>query len=85
MKVLLTYFKPTGKYYSEGDYETSKTDLWKIWNEIKEMVLKGQLPGLVEGAREFIVSVNVPDHPHNHPHLDLTALHLNDVLQEILR
>lgn len=69
MKVLLDYFKPNGKWYSDGEYETDRTDLWIIWNEVEEMQILGELPDLVEGAREFIISVDVPEHPHRHPHL----------------
>ena len=69
MKVILQYFKPSGKWYSEGEYESSQTDLWMIWAEVEEFQVRGKLPGLVNGAREFIISVDVPEHPHRHPHL----------------
>ncbi len=67
--VKLTYFKPSGKYYSDGEYESNKEDLWEIWNEVEQKRESGHLPGLIEGHSPFIVSVDVPDHPHNHPHL----------------
>lgn len=69
MKVLLTYFKPSGKYYSDAKYHTSHTDLWMIWNEVEEMLIQGKLPGLVDGANEFMVLVDVPDHKYRHPHI----------------
>lgn len=69
MKVLLIYYKPSGKYYSEASYQTKLEDLWNIWNEVEEMQVKGRLPGLVDGARDFIISVDVPEHQYNHPHL----------------
>lgn len=69
MKVLLVYYKPSGKFYSDANYVTEQKDLWMIWNEVEKMLIEGRLPGLVDGAREFIVSVYVPEHPHNHPHL----------------
>lgn len=69
MKVKLIYFLFSGKYYSEGEYQTHKTDLWKIWIEVETMRFEGNLPGLVKGANEFIVLIDVPDHPYNHLHL----------------
>jgi hypothetical protein len=69
MKVKLIYFKPSGKFYADGGYDTTLTNLWDIWGEVEEMLLRGLLPDMVEGAREFIMYVEVPEHPHNHPHL----------------
>jgi hypothetical protein len=54
MKVQLTYFKSGGKYYSDGEYETEKEQLWEIWDEIREMLKKGKKPGF---------------HKHEHPRL----------------
>lgn len=69
MKVKLTYFKLSGKYYHNDEYDTSEIDLWKIWNEVEEMLLQGRLPGLVDGAKKFMVLVDVPEHKFNHPHI----------------
>lgn len=71
MKVELTYFKRNGKYYTHGNYETEEIGLLEIWDEIKAMKADGKQPGLVDGATEFIVLVDVPDHPYRHPHLIL--------------
>lgn len=68
-KVGLTYFKPSGKYYSGAFYVSEETMLWKIWEEVGDMLTSGSLPGLVKGATDFIVLIEVPSHPHNHPHL----------------
>ena len=67
--VKLDYFKDTGKWYTEGEYETPEKSLYEIWDEVREMMDKGKLPGLIEGHSEFIVLINVPDHPHDHPRL----------------
>lgn len=67
MKVQLTYFKSGGKYYSDGEYETEKEQLWEIWDEIREMLKKGKKPGLIDGPNEFHVLVNVAGHKHEHP------------------
>lgn len=69
MIVKLTYFKPSGKYYSEGHYMTDKKRLFEIWDEVVDMQQTKNLPGLMHGHSEFHVSVDVPEHPHRHPHL----------------
>lgn len=69
MKVKLTYFKESGKYYSDGEYDTKIKNLFDIWDEVRQMLDSGIRPGLCDGANEFIVSVDVPDHEHNHPKL----------------
>lgn len=66
-RVKLTYFKQTGKYYSEGEYVSKKLHLFEVWGEVKDMLKAGRRPGLVDGKNEFFVTVDVPEHPHNHP------------------
>lgn len=68
-EVTLTYFKRSGKYYSEGKYTSQKVSLYEIWEEIRDKLHHGDRPGLVDGKNEFYVTVDVPEHPHNHPHL----------------
>lgn len=70
MKVKLTYFKPNGKLYTGGEYDTEMEHMFQIFQEVANMVELGNLPGLVPRTPcNFIVHVSVPDHPHNHPHL----------------
>ena len=69
MKVKLTYFKTTGKYYSEGECETNKEHLHEIFRDIRILSDYKKLPGLVEGHSDFITLIDVPEHKHNHPHL----------------
>lgn len=71
MKVKLTYFKPSGKFYSAGEYDTEPKALYEIWDDIRQMK---ELPGLVAGPDSFIVSVDVPEHEHNHPCLLIPGL-----------
>jgi hypothetical protein len=56
-KVKLTYFKASGKYYSEGEYDSDHPweEGWKIYSEVKNMLNSRQLPGLIEGCSEFYV------------------------------
>lgn len=69
--VKLTYFKRSGKFYDDGSFEVlESTSLHAIWSQVREMRESGKLPGLVDGAgREFMVLVNVPGHPHEHPYI----------------
>ena len=69
MRVELDYFKNNGKYYTSGSYDTDLEDLTDIWSEIRSMGARQVLPGLHIGHSEVIVSVDVPNHPHNHPKL----------------
>ena len=70
MEVKLTYFKPSGKYYSTGEMEVPGTmHLQDIWDIVDGRISAGQLPGLIEGHSEFIVYIEVPRHPHNHPRI----------------
>jgi hypothetical protein len=82
MKVQLRYFKPSGKWYADGEYETQVPDsaielipgvrgpaLFRIWEEVAAMKADRTLPGLRSGHSDFTVLVDVPDHPHRHPHL----------------
>lgn len=66
MLVKLTYFKRSGKYYACGEYESDELHLFQIWNEVKKMK---EHPGLVCKWVDGPISVDVPDHPFNHPHL----------------
>lgn len=49
MKITLTYFQESGKFYSEGEYETD-TPYHDVGAEVRRMLLAGNNPGLVEGA-----------------------------------
>lgn len=79
MKVQLSYFKTGGKWYSNGDYDTSYEYLYEIWCEVEKMAIDGILPGLVEGVNDFIILVNVPKHMHGHPHLIMPPKRLPDI------
>lgn len=67
--VKLTYFKQSGKYYSEGEYYSKEEDMWRIFDEVRRLLQNKVLPGLIEGHSNFIVYVEVPDHRHNYPTL----------------
>lgn len=69
MKVKLTYFKPSGKYYACGEYETELLDLHNIFEEVAYKARFHTLPGLVPRHSDYIVLIDVPEHKHNHPAL----------------
>lgn len=72
MKVKVTYFKRTGKYYSSDTFECPLVEtapLYRYWEHVNELRAAGNAPGLIGGGRDFIVAVDVPEHPHAHPHL----------------
>lgn len=92
MKVLLTYFKPNGKYYSTGEYYHQDgteatvprlTPLYEVWERVRAMRNSQVLPGLMEGHSDFAVLVDVPDHPHNHPLLLPAAQTAGQLLAQI--
>jgi hypothetical protein len=67
-KVELTYFKQSGKYYSEGELEVdARLYMHHIFDEVRRLLKARTLPGLVEGHSNYIVLVDVPGHVHNHP------------------
>lgn len=64
MKVKITYFKPSGKYYSEGYYDTDKTFFHAIVDEVYCKFSEGDNPGLVPFAvcvSQFISLVQIQD------------------------
>ena len=66
-KVELIYFKESGKYYSEGSYESEHEFFYDIVDEIKIMLARGKRPGLVDG-HEFnvLAEINVKYGPLPH-------------------
>lgn len=71
IQVKLTYFKPNGKFYTQGDFwmKGEGVRLDEIFDLVEQKAIAYKLPGLKEGHSDFVVLVDVPHHPHNHPHL----------------
>jgi len=65
-KVKLTYFKPTGKYYTEGEYETEKKWMFEISDEVRQMANTQTLPG-INGNEWFILIQPEENHPNSYP------------------
>ena len=72
--VHLTYFKASGKYYSEGEYTSQKSDMGAIIVEARQMLANGTRPGLMDGPDTWFVVIDVPNHPNDFPTLHLPAL-----------
>lgn len=69
-KVLLIYFRQTGKYLASAETVLAHDGLLEIWEEIDDMRRLGRLPGLRPGAgRDLFILVDVPDHPQRVLHL----------------
>ncbi len=71
MKVRIIYYKQTGKYYSEGFYETKKEHMFEVFDEVRLMLVSGKRPGLVDGFDQFHVVVDCPDSEFDLPRLML--------------
>jgi hypothetical protein len=71
MKVELTYFKESGKYYTSAEYDTTQRWMFEIFDEVRQWKEeKIKLPGLI-GTWSGPILVEVPEHEHNHPALIL--------------
>lgn len=84
MNVNLTYFKPSGKYYAEGSFQSIDRPLHQIWDEVIERNRLGYLPGLIGGSSQWIILVDVPDHPHRHPRLIMPEVEDTPEPEEVL-
>lgn len=62
MRVKLTYYKQSGKYYSEGELHLPETPAFMAYQRIKQLHEDGDLPGLMHGAcKEFFVVAESED------------------------
>jgi hypothetical protein len=70
--VVLTYFKESGKYYTNGAYLTAWEHMYQIFDEVKRRQNAAfPAPGLSSNGSDYYILVEVPTHPHDHPHLVL--------------
>lgn len=69
-KVVLIYFRQTGKFLASVETKVALTELVDIWEHVDDLRRLGSLPGLRPGAgRDLFVIVDVPDHPHRVLHM----------------
>jgi len=64
MIVKLTYFKPSGKYYTDSVYNANATTLHDVCAEVRNLKEEKGLPGLAAGHSDFIVLVIVDEVPY---------------------
>jgi len=69
MKVCLEYYRESGKWYADGEYETTLVRMHEIFREVRKIRDARILPGLVPEHSKYIVRVEVPGHDANCPHL----------------
>ena len=55
LTVKLTYFKPRGKYYGEGEFTVDAAQpLFKIWETIAKRLKDTTPPGLIKGPPLYL-------------------------------
>ena len=68
--VKFMYFKPSGKYYSDGEWEVpADLPMHEIFFEARKKLNAGDRPGLTPGGTRFHCVVSAPGHIHDHPML----------------
>lgn len=75
-RVDLTYFRPSGRYYSAGEYRTVCTTLEGIVAEVAQAQAEGGLPGFTNGASQECYVLIQPD--EGVPHLLYPLVHYVD-------
>lgn len=68
-EIKLQYFKPNGKFYSDGSYKSDKVHMFEIEDEIRQLRANGKLPGITGNV--WIIYVNAKAHPQGYPLLIL--------------
>jgi hypothetical protein len=71
MKVRIVYFKPSGKYYSQGEYTSKETMFHRVVDELYGMFTQGDCPGLNRDGlvrNHFDAYATIGD-PNGVPHL----------------
>ena len=61
--VEFTYFKKSGKYYSDGKATLEAPSWYDVVELIKTIHKEGNLPGLVSGAKEFHIMADIAGVP----------------------
>lgn len=60
--VKFSYFKKTGKYYSEGEIDLEPCMFHEALKKIQEMLNEGKRPGLVDGMDFDVLAMVYTDH-----------------------
>ncbi len=67
--IKLTYFRQSGKYYSDGAYMTALPNMFQIFDEVMVKLQNRELPGLTPGHSPYYVHVDASEHPNGYPGL----------------
>jgi hypothetical protein len=68
MKAYITYFKHTGKYYTDVVINVpDDMEIYNIFKLIHKQLRDGTLPGLSGNHNNYFVHINVPDHEYSYP------------------
>jgi len=65
IKVL--YFRPSGKFYAEGSYQTRMWNMFNVFDEFRDMLKRGERPGLCSGNSGFTAVLICDGHPNGYP------------------
>ena len=69
-KVTFQYFKPSGKYYAEGEMVVDDSQpMFRIFEMAHNLVNRRRCPGLIDNHSQFYAVVEAPGHEHDHPAL----------------
>lgn len=67
LTVKLTYFKPSGKFYTSSTMEVLNRPINEIFDKIENLLKQGIRPGLSYGHSGFHVLIEIPEHENNQP------------------
>ena len=58
MKLLIDYYRWTGKYYTSGEYIAKSDTWWGAVDELKDKLINRERPGLIAGsACDYVICV----------------------------
>jgi hypothetical protein len=75
IKVIVQSFKPSGKYYTTGEYQSSCLHMYQVFEEVTRNAIAGRIPGLVDDAAwtrepnriDWVLHVDAPDFESGYP------------------
>jgi hypothetical protein len=80
--VRLTYFGEDGSFCGDVEYPVQEKSRYLLMNEVRDLLERGERPGLVEESRDFYVLVELPDHPETLNHHSWPELYVPENLKK---
>ena len=65
--IKVQYFKPSGKFYGDGEYHTEMKQGFGVIAEFELMLKQGTRPGLVDGHSGYTAVIDCSLHPTGYP------------------